>query len=100
MIEVLYRGKRINTYDCEWVEGHLIVIPVDKNEKDYQYYIITKVDFRDTIYDVHRYAYEVDPKTVSQFTSLTDKNDKKIFKGDIVLCNGNNVGVIDYADGA
>lgn len=100
MEKYLFRGKRIDNYNYEWVEGQLLTIPVDKSKEDYQYFIITEVDFRDSIYDVHRYAYEVDPKTVSQFTGLTDKNDKKIFKGDIVLYNGTNVGVVDFADGS
>lgn len=84
MRECLFRGKRIDNYDCEWVEGCLIVIPVDENEKDYQCYIITEIDFRDTVYDVHRYAYEVDPNTVCRFTYLFDKNGKRIFEDDIL----------------
>lgn len=33
------------------------------------------------------YGIEVDPSTVCEYTSLTDKNGKKVFVGDIVKCS-------------
>jgi hypothetical protein len=85
MHKILFRGKRID--NDEWAEGLLIVIPTDRDKKDSQYYIITEIDFRDTVYDVWKYAYEVYPETVGQFTNMTDENDKRLFDGDIVRCD-------------
>ncbi len=68
MREILFRAKCKNT--GEWIEG----IP---------YKMYGNVYFPNKG-DSNLFFAEVYPETVGQFTGLTDKNDVKIFEGDIV----------------
>ena len=80
MREILFRGKRKD--NGEWVEGYLCKkyyqeLPHDRPVIQYK-----------TTGNEHKWTpdymvAEIDPSTVGQYTGLTDKNDKKIFEGDI-----------------
>ena len=77
MREILFRGKRED--NGNWICGSL-----HKSITDYFIIPLPLLTSKS----------KVDPSTVGQFTGLTDKNDKKIFEGDIVHILGNQ----DVAD--
>nr|DAZ40915.1 MAG TPA: YopX protein [Caudoviricetes sp.] len=71
MREILFRGKRKT--DNEWLYGFPYI--TRKNAVKINWYCSEFGSMR---------TDEVDPETVGQFTGLTDKNDVKIFEGDII----------------
>ena len=75
MREILFRGKRKD--NGEWVEGHYATIqnPFSEDGRPVKHLICNGTNI---------FNYEIDPETVSEFTSLCDKNGKKVFEGDII----------------
>lgn len=78
----LFRGKRLD--NGEWVEGYLVVTPEDKEGKEFAYWIISGLDYIDSIYDAPMAAELVDPATVGEYVGLKDEYGERIFEGDIV----------------
>lgn len=66
MREILFKAKRID--NGKWIEGLLTVMWRE-------YHIINPDD--------ENIAYPIDPKTICQYTGLTDKNGNKIWENDI-----------------
>lgn len=75
MREILFRGKRKD--NGEWVEGCLVHRSMFYGEPCDNYFILCDGEFHCDYYN----ASEVIPESISEFTSLTDKNGNKIFEG-------------------
>lgn len=84
---ILFRG--LHTDGGGWVEGALIFYPESDSK---EIYCASQTEFN------LMENYEVIPETVGQFTGLTDKNGKKLFKGDRIK-NKFGTYVIEFQDG-
>lgn len=85
--EQLYRAKKFKTND--WIEGSLITVLVD-GKKAYMIAPIQEVTTDNNIeestisYTINEDIFIVDPDTISRYTGSIDKNENKIWEGDIL----------------
>ena len=81
MREVLFRAKRLD--NGEWIEGYYA--SKGKGTDLEKHFIVSSTfDSNTNAYPFYFTDIEVDPKTVCQWTGLTDKNNRKIFERDIL----------------
>lgn len=90
MREILFKAKRVN--NGEWVEGYYLRDQYHIGGKDIIFY--RKDSDRFTVY-----TNIIDIETLCQFTGLCDKNGKRIWENDILMCRGNSEDLVKAAFG-
>lgn len=75
----LFRGKQDD--NGEWVVGNYMQTIIGGEEVDL---IVPICRFVDLMISHSQKMYQIDPETVGQYIGIADKNDVKIFDGDIV----------------
>lgn len=97
----LYRGKRKD--NGEWVEGVYYKQTLYYGDPCEKHYIITSTESLD--YDQALEYYEVDPKSIGEYSGLHDERGKRIFEGDVIefgstdYYGSKEVGEVVFKDG-
>lgn len=88
MRTIKFRGKRLD--NKAWVFGSYSDFLIAGENEPQPCIIYTHPD------KIGNMIIAVDPKTISQFTGLTDKNGTEIYEGDIILCKEKYIYTVEW----
>lgn len=81
MRDIIFRGKRLD--NGEWVEGDYFRKYIYDKDDNVSLHHLIGWQVADNDGEMCNDYEDVDPATVGQYTGMKDKNEKKIFEGDI-----------------
>ena len=97
MREIECRGKNDEN---RWVYGYYVRIEYPDGTFEHRIYTGETRGYGDEYTLPYIIYHYISPKTLGQYTTIKDKDDDKIYEGDIVMTENGNIGLIISVDGA
>lgn len=92
--EILFKAKRLD--NGEWVFGYYILNDYWEDNGGVEHMYREHHIYSHMIVDGHGGAYEVDLKTLCQYTGMTDISGYQIYEHDVLEDGAGDTGIVEY----